>query len=342
MTSPISSLLAGELDRLQFGAVDAYLLMEQAPTGYGGQISRRMLGLKLALALGRRAIFAAADDPPYLQTLEPQNAPAPEADWTAQALFDPGADQTDRFLRFEYGAVQALIDNPGGVEGWAQRRAAKRFGLPASANIDGAALSWMRFAPPVLAELEAAQRRLGVTANSLGVHLRRGDKTVESAYVPARHFNKAIARIHQSWRFDSVFLASDSARAVEEIELPRGVRLIFDQEEQRYNNANHKMLFRNPELARQETFTAAKNFFLLSACGGLVGQDNAHFATLAAALVRDRNPEPERVALLHGQIAELESPMLRRYFALKRQARALARACVPEQLRMKLLKLKLF
>jgi hypothetical protein len=61
-----------ELDRLQFGPAVKYLLVEQLPIGFGAQMSGRVLALKLALALGRKAIFRHDSDPPYLQTLEPQ------------------------------------------------------------------------------------------------------------------------------------------------------------------------------------------------------------------------------------------------------------------------------
>ena len=340
MTTSSLPRLADELDRLQFGPPGPCLLIEQIPIGFGGQISRRLLGLKLALALGRRAVFLLEDDPPYLQTCEPQNAPVPGVDWAAQPMWDPLGAQQEPCLRFEFEAANARLPEPGGVVSWSQRAAAARHGLPADANLDGEILAWMRPTAEAEAEIAAARARLGVDERTLGVHFRRGDKTVETAYVPARHLNAAIARVHARWKFERLFLASDSPKAVEEIELPAGVRLIFDHEEKRYNNANHKMLFRQPELARQETFTACKNLGLLAACGGIVGQDNAHFATLAAALVRRRHPEPGRVILLSGDVAELEAPLLGRYFALKRRARALARACVPGELREKLLRLR--
>src|SRR6202042_2653128 len=102
---------------------------------------------------------------------------------------------------------------------------------------------------PIRSKIDAEQLRLGVCDNTLGVHLRRGDKNVETAYVSAKHFNAPIARIYKVGRFDSVFLASDSPQAAAEIDLPPGVKLIFDRDEKRYNNANHKMLFCNPDLA---------------------------------------------------------------------------------------------
>ena len=149
---------------------------------------------------------------------------------------------------------------------------------------------WMRLLPSAQSIVDAEKKRLGISLTTLGVHLRRGDKSVENAYVPAAEVNRAIGAVHQAWPFDSLFLASDSQNAMKEICLPSGVTLIFDETEKRYNNANHKMLFHNPELAQQETFTALKNLILLSFCGGIVGQDNAHFPVLASRIIASRNP----------------------------------------------------
>jgi hypothetical protein len=326
-----------ELDRLQFGAPERYLLIEQIEIGFGGQISRRLLGLKLALALGRKAIFKHHADPPYLQSFEPQYSNAPDIDWDSAELFDPFASQHAEVLRFEYAAAVERLEGIDSIEAWAERAVARRFSSTDDGNVDGEVLKWMRLLSSVQSEIDATRLRLGVSSNTVGVHLRRGDKTTEAAYVPAYHFNNAIAQMHQTWHFESIFLASDSPEAAAEIRLPRGVKLIFDSEEKRYNNANHKMLFRNPDLARQETFTAAKNFALLSACGGIIGQDNAHFATLASAIIASNIREPKRVVLLNGRLAELESPSLRFYFHLKRASRRLVRACVPYEWRRKLL-----
>ena len=135
-------------------------------------------------------------------------------------------------------------------------------------------------------------------------------------------------------------LASDSPDAAAEIQLPPRVKLIFDSDEKRYNNANHKMLFRNPDLARQETFTAVKNLTLLSACGGIVGQDNAHFATIASAIIASSG-SPTRIILLNGKLAEFEVPILGLYFRLKRTVRAFVRNRLPRRLLQKLFLSKL-
>lgn len=342
VASDFAASISEHLNRLQFGLAERYLLIEQIQIGFGGQISRRLLGLKLALALERKAVFRDQGDPPYLQTLEPQCSNVPILDWDLTEIFDPLLRQPAQSLRFAYSAASTRLKDRGGIEVWATQRVAEKYAIAADANIDGQILKWMRWLPPVQSKIEEQRIRLGVSASTLGVHLRRGDKTVETAYVPASHFNAAIARIYHAWRFDSIFLASDSAKAVEQIDVPPGVILIFDHDEKRYNNANHKMLFRNPGLAWQETFTAAKNLNLLSACGGIVGQDNAHFATLSSAVVASNFRDPNRIILLDGKLAERESPSLGLYYQFKRKVRRFILSRLPNKWRLTLLHFRLF
>jgi len=103
--------ISQELNRIQYGRVTKYIFIEQLPIGFGGQISGRLLALKLALALDRKAVFSSHADPPYLQTFEPQYSNAPtNMDWSAVDLFDPLLQQEAAFLRFNYlTAVNAWI-----------------------------------------------------------------------------------------------------------------------------------------------------------------------------------------------------------------------------------------
>ena len=110
---------------------------------------------------------------------------------------------------------------------------------------------------------------------------------------------------------------------------PDGVELIFDVGEPRHNNANHKMLIDSPQLAQQETEIAFKNIALLSRCGGLIGQTNAHFATLAASSIVARTGRCDRIKLIDVHIAEKRSRNIFIYFSIKRKIRALLRRIFP-------------
>ena len=57
------------LDALQYGEDVPVVVIEQQPVGYGGQLSHRILGLRIGLMLGRKAVFPSDADPPYVQSL---------------------------------------------------------------------------------------------------------------------------------------------------------------------------------------------------------------------------------------------------------------------------------
>ena len=295
------------LEHLQFSDHQRVILIDQLPVGYGGQLSGRILGLKIGLALDRKAVFADDADMPYIQSV------VRPFSWTgdmhiAQAAplaeispLDPRA-----LVRFNYVDFQKRLMQLGMrpkervVLEWVDRLLADRFQLSRDdlQKLDGWLLSWLHFIPELKKKLSLDIERIGVSEKILGVHIRRGDKKVETAYVPSGRIADAIGRIYAVWKFEGVFVATDSADALSDLKLPPGMALLFDREESRYNNANHKMLFANPEMSSRETYVAFKNFRLLCQCGGIVGQDNAHFATLAASFIFNRDSKAERIDLI--------------------------------------------
>ena len=299
--------LKDRLERLQFSDHQRVILIDQLPVGYGGQLSGRILGLKIGLALDRKAIFAHDSDMPYVQSV------VRSFSWTgdmqsAQAapLAEISSSDPRALVRFNYVAFQKRLMQLGMrpkewvVLDWVDRLLADRFQLTRDdlRKLDGWLVSWLHFIPELEKKLSLDIERIGVSGKALGVHIRRGDKKVESAYVPSERIANAIARIYAVWKFEGVFVATDSADALSDLKLPPGVVLLFDREEIRYNNANHKMLFANPEMSSQETYVAFKNFRLLCECGGIVGQNNAHFATLAASYIFNRDSKSERIDLI--------------------------------------------
>lgn len=315
--------LAAELDRRQFDAGVPALVMRQPRVGWGGQLSYRILGLKLALAVGRRAVFWGHDDPPYGQAFLPMFVDTP-VDEAGAVPFDLDTAPDTPVMICDYLEVERRQDRSWPeIEALADARIAALLGLPRvdTLALTGALLGWMRLAPAIAAGIDDAARHLAVGERTLGIHLRRGDKQIETAFIPPVEFNRRIAALHARWPFDSVLLASDYAQAPALLTLPSGVRLIFDTDEKRYNNANAKMLDRTPDLMEQETLTAARNVFLLAACGGLIGQENGNFGRLAAAVIAARGTPSERVDLIDAHRLEREDPIRSRIFRLRRFAR---------------------
>ena len=319
-----------ELDFLQFGEPKKFLLVNHFPVGLGGQITGRINALRLAIALGRQAVFKFLNDPPYAQTFEPLcRKVLPTSAWDSAEVVDLTSDQSDsdvlmfdpRFLRVRHHKNEDIIIQ------FIEERIGLRKLHPFV--LDGIILRWMRVCPEIRHFVDVNQRRLGISDSTLGVHFRRGDKSVETAFVPASEINRQISNMHRRWAFSSIYLASDSPDAPQEIELPYGVELIFDSEEKRYNNANHKMLMAQPDLAIQETLTAYKNIALLSACGGVIGQDNAHFVTLSAAVIAERQRSSKNIFLIDGRTAEKNSIRVKLFFSMKRWVRKRLRSAFP-------------
>ncbi|MCW1383258.1 hypothetical protein OLX02_10530 [Novosphingobium sp. KCTC 2891] len=325
----MTARLARKLDQLQAGGTDKQILFLPVACGLGGQVTGRVQTLTLALALGRKAVFIGVDDAPYGQTFEPMHLPVALAgDLKALPLVDVTAEQDDPIVCYDPARVAVHARS---LDAILLERIHRETGVlvPDRLALEGFLFNWMKPTAAMRAYCEEQQQRLGIGHDTLGIHFRRGDKAVETAFVPAAEFNRRIAAMHERWPFTSLFLASDSPDAPQEIVCPPGVKLIFDTEEQRYNNANHKMLLEAPELVDQETRVAFKNIYLLSCCGGLIGQDNAHFATLAGASILARDGVEERIELIDGRIAEKSSPALARYFRIKKALRAVARRLLP-------------
>ncbi|MCK1625455.1 hypothetical protein IVA98_20265 [Bradyrhizobium sp. 160] len=328
------TLLKPILDNLQFSPEQPVVVVDQLPIGYGGQLSRRLLGLKIALAINRKAVFLADGDKPYVQSIERQFASnfGEEALHGAPLLKLDGGHDAPKIVQLDYFEAQKKLRAENLLlEKWVEKRLAEKHSLSANdlAKLDGWLLSWIRFLPEFEEQLRQDTDRLGVCTTTLGVHLRRGDKHVESPYVPASLINKAIHQIHRNWPFESIFLASDDPEADSVIEAPTGVRIVFDKTEKRYNNANHKMLMANPKIAAQETYVAFKNLRLLAQCGGIVGQDNAHFATIAASHILYKGGNSDRVVLLNGNAAKADSALIQTYYVLKLNLRKAAKQILP-------------
>lgn len=334
MTNSFAHELHATLNHLQFARDTPALVVDQLPIGYGGQLSRRLLALKLALVTMRKAVFLNDDDPPYVQSIErPFSSKFDKTSMAAAPHVDFPTEQDQRpIVTFEYFRVQKLLKTQdASIEAWVERELAVRYRLSseALAQLDGQLLSWLRFLPTFESRIQRDITRLGVSRNTLGVHLRRGDKSVESPYVPASAVNDAIRRIHAHWSFDTLFLASDDPDAPSVIRAPAETKVIFDTSEKRYNNANHKMLMANPSMAAEETYVAFKNLRLLAECGGIVGQDNAHFATIAASNVLHQTSRPERVILLNGNVARQQSPFIEIRYFFQLKAREFAKRVLP-------------
>lgn len=323
-----ASRLLDKLQELQYGENVPVLLFSQDSTGLGSQISRRIAGLKLALMFNRKVVFPHLSEPPYGQVFKPLHS---EIDYNAAAGeaadFFSDNSSSAKMVRLDFwnwlkhtqhiNHVYAYV--PEELQGTCDP---KLF-------YEGLLLSFCHLTDEHAQLVDNEAARLKVGDNTVGVHIRRGDKSNETPFVPIEAINANIARVSANDKFKRLFVSSDSPEVFREIAVPMGKELVYDETEQRFNNANHRLLLKRPELSQQETQTAVKNIFLLGKCGAIVGQTNAHFSSLAAAQIVYRNGGREFGTLIPGDYVMQRSATARLLQVFKNEIRATARFALP-------------
>lgn len=319
--------LIDKLQHLQFGKDTPILLFTQDPTGLGGQISRRLVGLKLSLLSDRKVVFPHRSEPPYDQVFESIHS---DVDYDALSNgaieVESPTFPSDKLVKLDFWRMwndptfrQRVYDFvPDDLRACAEP----------TLYFDGLLLSFCRLIREHQVMVANEAERFGIGDDTLGVHVRRGDKSVETPYVPLSVINNEIRRLCAQEGFRQVFACSDDPSIFTQLEMPPGVELVYDKDEIRYNNANHRLLMKDRSLATQETRTAVKNIYLLGRCGGIIGQSNAHFATLAGSQISYRRKRFVG-SLVDGEYALKRSPATRFYYGVRRGARSAAKWLLP-------------
>lgn len=143
---------------------------------------------------------------------------------------------------------------------------------------------------PTLQEaIQSSQQRMGWNSQRMivGIHVRRGDKNTECPYIPNHVYVKEFNNLTQlnkkaPW---AIFLTSDDPECYEDFlkALPN-TPIFWDASEKRFNNCNIHMIKAQPQLAWQESETAAKNITLLGQCDYVIGMASAQFTWIGGLL----------------------------------------------------------
>ena len=138
----------------------------------------------------------------------------------------------------------------------------------------------------------------------VGLHVRRGDKNTECPYISTENYLRylnEILRCHADKKI-AVFLATDDPSCIGEIKakISPNISLLWDADEQRYNNYNAKMVADSIELGLQESVTAAKNICLLGECNYVIGMSTAQFTWIGGLLsVYKQNMDTDRHIMIN-------------------------------------------
>lgn len=252
--------------------------------GYGAILSRLMTGFNLSLEFDANYSFKI--DSPYL----------------IEAFFDIPFNKYAEALK---GGMD-LIEWDFFKETWDAaplKRANDQFPR-CPLTIDGTPLSRHQWCavlakaicgkpqPELQAVIDITKKRLGWANYDLviGLHIRRGDKNTEGPYIHTEtyiHFVQKVCSLYPNKNI-AVFLASDDPNCYLDFKskLSNGcsINILWDAEEDRFNNYNAAMVQNNATLAKQESITAAKNISLLGDCDYVIGMASAQFTWLGGLL----------------------------------------------------------
>jgi hypothetical protein len=280
-------LIHQKLDELQFQgsiAANRFLIVKINEVGFGAQIQLKLIGFKLAYIFKRTVVFDEAKscyDNCFL--------PTSIFSWSDFAATNPikldldiKKQQSDRVVYLDF------------AEYWDNFKTRKKFEEYTPQELTKEGKSYQYFLGQLLLRLqplpkykeyiEERKKRINFSHPIIGVHIRRGDKKIETAYVPIRLYAAYIKNLVKKTGIKKVFVASDSNEVIQQLPAIPQLEYIYDYEEKRYNNSNYSLVENNPNLREQETLTAWKNIALLSECDYLIGQTNTNFTKLATYL----------------------------------------------------------
>mgnify|MGYP003637335219 CR=1 FL=1 len=242
--------------------------------GFGALVSRRLLITYLAEKYGRSAVIVYRNclyDDPYTS-----EHTIPEG--TEIVPFTYSKDQDDKYAFFDFDYY------------WNNDLKFREFGS-FDTEFDyiekGETLSKITLKDSYKDIVSDMVSKFPQISDSIAVQIRRGDKTDETPYVPYQAYVDHCKDIRAEHGISSVFLTSDSLSAlleVKELLKEEGFNCFFDEEEHRYDNANHRMVQGNPTLKVQESLTGTKIIYFMSKAQHILGQKNTHFTQLAAML----------------------------------------------------------
>jgi hypothetical protein len=300
------------LDYLQFNrSFDdcKFLLVDQMVHGFGGQISRRMLGLQLGYMFDRTVVFKRPDDPPYALCLKPTSSYTyDDIKEINIATFTFSKDQKDKVAFFDFDAFWRDEDFRIPFYSWLPEDF-KQAGYDRYIY-DGQILARLKWLDEYKEYVENAKKRIGYENPIIAMHIRRGDKYTEAPYIPLPVYFNELKKASKESGIKKVFVTSDSDETIQELlRIDSDFEFIYDDMEPRYNNANHAYLRRNPDLAKQETQTAIKILELIASADRIVGPDNAHLTTLGVAINSARLASTQNRYLIPGDLTSSRLPL---------------------------------
>jgi hypothetical protein len=128
----------------------------------------------------------------------------------------------------------------------------------------------------------------------IGLHIRRGDKNVESEHLKTSVYLNYLHRLIKKYDLKNpcIFVATDDPSVYPEVRMLlgfKGINVIGDEQEFRLNGDNVKFIKENPDKIKTESYTMAKTILLLGDCDYVLGTHNAQATWLGGLLCVSKN-----------------------------------------------------
>lgn len=252
--------------------------------GFGAMLARRKLALQFGCYFNRTVILNYTNyayDEPFVQiskfTIDDiSNYPIVE--------FNFQNDQEDKVVKFNF------------IRYWNDVEKRTKYHELSVGNLSfiefsGLLLNFLELNEIYKNKLTKKINKFNTDSSFLGVHIRRGDKEVESPFIPLSKYVDEIQKICEKNKFKKVFVTSDSEETIIKlIQLIDDKEIFFDKEELRHNTkeSNLNVVLNNKTLKEVETFTFIKNLELLSNCGYILGQSNVQMVKISICKKMDK------------------------------------------------------
>ncbi len=164
--------------------------------------------------------------------------------------------------------------------------------------------SFLRLKEEYRAHIEERRGMLLPEGPKIGVHIRQGDTTRSWRGFNISSYMHTVEQVVDATGIKTVFISTDSNKALCQLPKDSGIHFIYDDKEKRYDNSIVLMLLENPALKKQETMAILKNIYLLAECDYIIGSQSA-FSACALALSYYRNKSLNGILLEHSHILHM-------------------------------------
>ena len=273
-----------------------FIIFNMDHGGFGAMFARRKLALQFGLYFNRVVLFSYGGyvyDEPFEEV---SNFTLKDVNKEPLSAFRYETNQSDKVVYFNF------------YDYWNRSDIRNKYHERSMFDINfiefsGILLNSLKLKQEYQDALDIKTKELLPNNNKIiGLHIRRGDKEVESPFIPVDVYIEELKRIQEATGIGTVYVCSDSSIAIKELEQKlTGFEIIYDKQENRHNNKinNINMVLESPSLAKIETFNCIKNIYLLTKCDYIVGQSNVQFAKLAACKMSDNLSRLDKHTLIN-------------------------------------------